>query len=67
MSTLFVHHIFIPRVTEEVVNVTEKNLSDDKPVGDEGAEDGNKEAPADEAEEKEPEDKVYFCFIVNAV
>lgn len=65
VSTLFEHHILIPRLTEDVDNVTEKHLSDDKPAGEEGAEDGNKEAPANEPEEKEPEDKVYFCFSIN--
>lgn len=46
------------RVTDEVVNETEKNLSDEKPTGEEDAADGNKESPANENEEKEPEDKV---------
>ncbi|KAK7343227.1 hypothetical protein VNO77_11813 [Canavalia gladiata] len=44
-------------VTEEV-NETAKNLGDEKPSGeDDVAADGNKESPANEAEEKEPEDK----------
>ncbi|KAB1225137.1 hypothetical protein CJ030_MR1G005683 [Morella rubra] len=43
--------------TEEVVNETEKNVGDEKPVVDEEPADSNKETPANEAEEKEPEDK----------
>lgn len=47
------------RVTEEVTNETEKNLTDEKPAGEEEAADGNKETvAANETEEKEPEDKV---------
>lgn len=42
---------------EEVANVTERNLGDEKPVGEVDAADGNKETPANEPEEKEPEDK----------
>lgn len=45
-------------MTEEVANETQKNLSDEKPAGEEDAADGNKESPANETEEKEPEDKV---------
>ncbi|KAF3445591.1 hypothetical protein FNV43_RR10767 [Rhamnella rubrinervis] len=41
----------------ETVNEPEKNLGDDKPAGEEGAADGDKETPAGEPEEKEPEDK----------
>lgn len=48
----------ILRVTEEAVNETEKTLADEKPVGEEDAPDSNKENPANETEEKEPEDKV---------
>jgi plasminogen activator inhibitor 1 RNA-binding protein len=44
-------------VTEEAVNETEKNVGDEKPVGEEDAPDSNKENPANETEEKEPEDK----------
>lgn len=46
------------RVTEEVANETEKNLGEEKPAGEEEAADVSKETPANEAEEKEPEDKV---------
>jgi len=53
------------RATEEVVNETEKNLGDEKPAVEEVA-DGNKDSPANETEEKEPEDKVnanpILCF-----
>lgn len=45
-------------MTEEVANVTERNLGDEKPVGEVDAADGNKETPTNEPEEKEPEDKV---------
>lgn len=45
-------------MTDEVVNETEKTLGDEKPAVEEDATDGNKETPANEAEEKEPEDKV---------
>lgn len=45
-------------MTEEAVNETEKNVGDEKPVGEEDAPDSNKENPANETEEKEPEDKV---------
>lgn len=45
------------RVTDEVANETEKNLSDEKPAVEDVA-DGNKESSANENEEKEPEDKV---------
>lgn len=61
---LFVHDFAIPRVTE-AVNEPEKNLGDDKPVGEEGAADGDKETPAGEPEEKEPEEKVDLCFILS--
>ncbi|OIW18821.1 hypothetical protein TanjilG_25264 [Lupinus angustifolius] len=44
------------QVSEEVVNENEKNLSDEKPAGEEDAADG-KESPANENAEKEPEDK----------
>ncbi|KAI9381912.1 hypothetical protein POPTR_014G049300v4 [Populus trichocarpa] len=44
-------------VTEEAANEGEKNLGDDKPV-EEAAADRKKENPANEPEEKEPEDKV---------
>ena len=42
------------------MNETEKNLGDDKPAVEEDVADGNKESPANEAEEKEPEDKVII-------
>lgn len=46
-------------MTDEVANETEKNVSEEKPAGEEdAAAEGNKEVPANEAEEKEPEDKV---------
>lgn len=44
-------------VTEEGVNATEKNLGEEKPVGEVDAADGNKDTPANETEEKEPEEK----------
>ncbi|XP_058221726.1 RGG repeats nuclear RNA binding protein A-like [Rhododendron vialii] len=49
----------ITPVTEEVVNDDEKNVSAEKPSGEEDATDVNKETPAKEEEEKEkePEDK----------
>ncbi|KAF7137253.1 hypothetical protein RHSIM_Rhsim07G0036400 [Rhododendron simsii] len=49
----------IAPVTEEVVNDDEKNVSAEKPSGEEDATDVNKESPAKEGEEKEkePEDK----------
>ncbi|XVE74115.1 hypothetical protein DITRI_Ditri11bG0173200 [Diplodiscus trichospermus] len=47
----------LAQVTEEVVNEGEKNLSDEKPVGEEVAGDGNKESTNNEPEEKELEDK----------
>ena len=56
-------------MTDEVANETEKNVAEDKPAGEEdaAAADGNKETPATEAEEKEPEDKVNDrlneCFL----
>ncbi|WCJ23025.1 RGG repeats nuclear RNA binding protein A [Euphorbia peplus] len=46
----------LAQVTEEVVNEGEKNLVDEKPVGEEAGADGNKENPTVEPEEKE-EDK----------
>lgn len=53
-------HFFIFRVTEEGVNATEKNLGEEKPVGEVDAADGNKDTPANETEEKEPEEKVSY-------
>ena len=50
------------RVTEEVGDETEKNFGDEKPVGEESAADGNKDSPANENEEKEPEEKVNDQF-----
>ncbi|KAL3571748.1 hypothetical protein D5086_025652 [Populus alba] len=47
----------LAQVTEEAVIEGEKNLGDDKPV-EEAAADRKKENPANEHEEKEPEDKV---------
>jgi len=44
-------------VTEEVADETEKNFGDEKPAEEDAAE-GNKDSPANENEEKEPEDKV---------
>ena len=49
---------------EEVVHETEKVLADEKPVGEEDAAEGNKDSPANENEEKEPEDKVDGQFII---
>lgn len=45
-------------MTDEVVNEAEKNLGDEKPAAENDVADGNKDNPANEAEEKEPEDKV---------
>ncbi|GFY81251.1 hyaluronan [Actinidia rufa] len=56
------------KVTEEVVNEGEKNLFDEKPPGEEDATNVNKEDPANEPEEKEPEDKVnVFYFILGYI
>ncbi|GLT51550.1 hypothetical protein SLA2020_249530 [Shorea laevis] len=46
----------LAEVTEEVAN-DGKNLSEEKPPGEEDAGDANKESPTNESEEKEPEDK----------
>ncbi|KAL1360695.1 hypothetical protein HN51_006087 [Arachis hypogaea] len=46
----------IAQVTDEVVNEAEKNLGEEKPAGEDVA-DVNKESLAEEAEQKEPEDK----------
>ncbi len=60
------------RVTEEA-NETEKNVGDEKPAGEGDGADGNKENPANETEEKEPEDKVIVfnfsvkCFVLNRI
>jgi hypothetical protein len=57
------------RVTEEVMNEDEKNLGDEKPAAETDVAEGNKDSPANEAEEKEPEDKVnvrlhsYCCIL----
>lgn len=56
ISFFLIHNLL--RVTDEVVNETEKNLADEKPALDEEVADGNKDSPANETEEKEPEDKV---------
>ena len=45
------------RVIEEA-NETEKNVGDEKLVGEEEATDANKETLTNETKEKEPEDKV---------
>lgn len=45
-------------MTEEAVNEGEKNLSDEKPIGEQETLNANKEGAASEPEEKEPEDKV---------
>ncbi|KAF5744270.1 plasminogen activator inhibitor 1 RNA-binding protein-like [Tripterygium wilfordii] len=47
----------LSQVTEEVANENEKSPGDVKPVGEEDMTDLNKETPANEPEEKEPEDK----------
>lgn len=53
-------------MTEEVTNEVEKNQGAEMPSGEEGAADVNKQSPANEAEEKEPEDKVnVFLHNVN--
>lgn len=51
--------LFIYRVAEVVVDEGEKNLSAEKPTGEnDAAVDGEKKAEKTEVEEKEPEDKV---------
>lgn len=40
-------------------------MGDEKPVVEEELADSNKETPANEAEEKEPEDKVDVCNFFN--
>ncbi|GAU50558.1 hypothetical protein TSUD_180280 [Trifolium subterraneum] len=47
----------IAQVTEEAVIEGEKNLGDEKPAVENAAAEGNKDSPANEAEEKEAEDK----------
>lgn len=54
--------LYVLRVTEEVADETEKNLGDEKPAGEEDAAEGNKDSPANENDEKEPEDKVNGHF-----
>lgn len=55
-------------MTEEVVNEGEKNVGDEKPVGQEEATDEVKENPDKEPEEKEPDDKVIvFKFRLNVL
>lgn len=58
------YYDYFCRVTEEVVNESEKNLEVEKPVVEEVA-DGSKESPVNGPEEKEPEDKVNGCHIHN--
>ena len=53
----YYYYYYYFRVTEEAAIEGEKNLGDDKPV-EEAAADRKKENPANEPEEKEPEDKV---------
>lgn len=53
----------LPRVTEEGLIATVKNLADEKPT-EEDVVDGNKENPAVDIEEKEPEDKVNLQILV---
>lgn len=72
-------HFFSPcdfnflRVTDEVANETEKNLGDEMPAVEEDVAGGNKEGPTNEAEEKEPEDKVItqcclkHCFFIYSI
>lgn len=49
------------------MNETAKNVGDEKPHGEEDVlADGNKESPANETEEKEPEDKVILVFPLSA-
>ncbi|KAJ9171170.1 hypothetical protein P3X46_014568 [Hevea brasiliensis] len=47
----------LAQVTEEAVNEGEKNLGDEKPIGEGETVDSNKEGAANEPEEKEPKDK----------
>ncbi|CAI8613367.1 unnamed protein product [Vicia faba] len=47
----------VTQVTDEVVNEAEKNFGDEKPAAENDVAEGNKDSPANEAEEKEPEDK----------
>lgn len=47
------------------MNETAKNFGDEKPSGeDDVAADGNKENPANEADDNEPENKVIFQFYI---
>ena len=52
------------REAEEPVVETEKNVDAEKQSGDEETSDANKENPANEPEEKEPEDKVTFIIFL---
>ncbi|KDP28866.1 hypothetical protein JCGZ_14637 [Jatropha curcas] len=47
----------ITQASEEVINEGEKNLGDEKPVGEDEAGDGNKESSANDPEEKKPQEK----------
>ncbi|XP_050236926.1 RGG repeats nuclear RNA binding protein A-like [Mercurialis annua] len=47
----------LAQVTEEAVNEGEKNVSDEKPVGEEEPANEIKESPANEPEEKDPENE----------
>lgn len=50
------------RETEEPVVENEKNIDTEKQPGEEDVVDANKDSPANEPEEKEPEDKVHRLF-----
>lgn len=49
-------------MTDEVANESEKNLGGERPAGEEDVADAKKESPTNEAEEKDPEDKVNSQF-----
>ena len=54
------------RVIEEVMTESDKNLADEKPPVEDEVADGTKDSPANEDEEKEPEDKVNVHIYLNS-
>lgn len=52
------YYCFFSRVTEKIVNESEKNLNAEKLLGNEDETNENKETYAIEIEKKEPDDKV---------
>ena len=62
LSDLVSFFIFtLSRVTEEVINEVEKNQDAENPSGEDTM-DSSKENPVNEAEEKEPVDKVNILY-----